>query len=82
MEYRTAGATVAKKQQQVSWKYWREEDKKEGGRELIWYFLAGMIAGAVGAVKFIEWASEKFKETGEDDDECSGERPGDVDRPL
>jgi len=49
---------------------------------MIWYFLGGMIAGAVGMYKFLSWVADKTNEMGEDDDECSGERPGDVDRPL
>lgn len=38
---------------------------------MIWYFLAGMIAGAVGIVWLLDWYSRKMVH-----DECENKRAG------
>ena len=49
---------------------------------MIWYFLAGFIAGAVGIVKFSSWLVHKLesriKEV-EQHDECSDRSKGSMD---
>ena len=49
---------------------------------MIWYFLAGFIAGAVGMVKFSSWLvhrlETRIKEV-EQHDECSDRSKGSMD---
>lgn len=51
---------------------------------MIWYFLAGFIAGAVGVLKLSKWLVETGRITVIEDaeDECPGEHPDDVDRTV
>ncbi len=49
---------------------------------MIWYFLAGFIAGAVGMVKFSSWLVHKLESRRkgvEQHDECSDRSKGSMD---
>lgn len=35
---------------------------------MVWYFLAGFVAGAIGMLRFASWYVERIKQNGEDNE--------------
>lgn len=43
----------------------------ERGTYMIWYFLLGMVAGAVGVIQLAKWLERKGYIGGDKDDKCT-----------
>ena len=58
----------------------------EVAEQMIWFFLAGFISGAVGTLRFAGWWAKKYDkdwyERECNDDECSGASKSNMDRSV